>query len=117
MKLIIALLFLSFGVLSYGQNEADTTCNIDNYRDYIYTPGNYKCNLRGANLYGADLRRANLRNANLRLADLRGANLVRANLRDANFWWVKLDGAKVDPSLGAYLTLKNQSGFIVVEDE
>ncbi len=73
MKLIIALLFLSLGVLSYGQNEA--TCNIDNYRDYIYTIGNHQCDLANAVLYEADLRGANLYGANLQWAKLILADL------------------------------------------
>ena len=131
MKLIITLLFLSLGALSYGQNAS--TCNIYNYKDYIDTPGSHQCYLRGASLWGAnlteanlrgadlrganlfraklrsaDLRGANLYKAKLRSADLRGANLFRANLSDANF-----TNAKVDPDLGAYLTSQGISGFVV----
>ncbi len=92
MKLIITLLFLSLGAFSYGQNEA--TCNIDNYKDYIYTPGDHQCDLEGAflfrmnlsyaNLQGADLQRVNLYRANLQWANLSGAYLYRANLQRAN---------------------------------
>ncbi len=84
MRLIIALLFLSLGALSYGQNVAKSTCNIDNYVFYINKPGNHRCDLRYAdfsevNLIGANFSGANLHKANLREANLYGANLSGAN--------------------------------------
>ena len=72
MKLIINLLFLSLGFLSYGQNESETTCNIDNYRDYIYTPGLHQCDLSEADL---------ILDETLHQANFSGANLVEANFQ------------------------------------
>ena len=91
MKLIITLLFLSLGSLSYGQNDAETTCNIDNYRDYIYTPGNHQCDLRDANLSRADF----FRGANFSYANLFRANFSYANLRSTNLTRAKLWGGEV----------------------
>ena len=90
MRFIFILLFLSLGALSYGQNEAETTCNIDNYRDYIYTQGEHKCDLSGANLYMADLSNANLSGANLYMANLRNANLYMADLSNAKLYMADL---------------------------
>ena len=100
MNLITVFLFLlTLGALNHSQDEGESTCNINNYRHYIFdTRGGHNCDLRGADLYGADLRRAKLI----------GANLTDANMRGANF-----TEAKVDPDLGAYLTSQGISGFIV----
>ncbi len=67
------------------------------------TTGDFRPDLRGANLQRADLQRADLqrvnlrgvklRGANLRWVNLRGANLQRADLRGANLRWADLRGA------------------------
>ncbi len=95
MRLIIALLFLSLGALSYGQNEAESTCNINNFRQYINKLGRTNCSLSGvdlsklflaeANFSGATFYFSNLRGAYLRGSNFTGADLLLANLKRANW--------------------------------
>ena len=101
MKTIIVLLFLSLGALSYGQNES--SCNADNFLDFVTQPGQHNCNLRWVNFEGlylfeanfshADLRNANFSHANLTNADFRDANLRNANLYNANLYKANLYNA------------------------
>ena len=105
MRLIFTLLFLSLGAFSYGQNEAETTCNIDTYRDYIYTHGNHQCDFRGASLRGANFTNANLLGADFSEASLRGANFTNADLTNARLTGARLTGARLTGAnfQGAYL--------------
>ena len=120
MKIIITLLVLSFGSLSYGHEKI---CNIDNYQDYVKTKIKHYCDLSnlqwsnaeimGWNLYGADLSNAQMSvsvvgftifvNANLQNIDfygsvigfsnMSGADLRGADLRDVRFTRVSFSKA------------------------
>ena len=78
MKTIIVLLFLSVGAFSYGQNES--TCNADNFLDFVTQPGKHDCDLQGVNLGELYLAGANFSYANLTGAILTGAWLAGARI-------------------------------------
>ena len=99
---------------------ASEGCNIENYKDFIDTPGDHKCDLRWgvfrdksfSSLFGlidapVNLSGANLEGANLREANLEGADLLRANLEGAILQFVNLQFANLE---GANLREANLEG-------
>ena len=120
MKIIITLLFLSLGSLSYGHSPkptpfpillfkmeyfffADSSCDIDNYFDeYRYKERRYdkfKCDLSEADLSEADLSDATLNFSDLKDVILTGANLYKLHAIGSKFHRADLTGVDLRESV------------------
>lgn len=85
--------FMGGKVRSFEPDNKDNPCNKDNYQEFIHNPGNFYCDLRGA-----DLREIDCAGANFSFADLRGADLSETNCERANFFRAKVDEANFEGS-------------------